>query len=313
MERFRIDLHARPDLLDSLDDNALAGFNALTNDPVVFHGLAEGHGPNDHLVIAADHGHLARALLIEDRLLRYKQRSMVDVNGGAHSAVLAGAQNIAGIRKEPGDAYGPRLDVDLAVRKVHLAFLRECSPVGKNEFELHAGAGFEKLFRSRKFTLAREVLLFADGEIDFHWIQRRDGSDSAGRRAHKSPDLQLRYAWDPVDGRSESRESQIDARRFHRGRCGLNSGRRSCDLGFVGFDLRDCRLLLCFRGHIVLSGIVEILLGDCVLLEERCVAVHIQLDAVLICVSDRDLSLSLRELCARLCQLALGLRKPPSA
>ena len=101
------------------------GLTTLTNDPVVSDGVAERHGPNAHLVIAADHGQLARALLIEDRLLGYEQRSMVDVNGGAHSAVLAGTQNIAWIREYSSNAYGARPHVDLAVREVHFAFLRD--------------------------------------------------------------------------------------------------------------------------------------------------------------------------------------------
>ena len=60
-----------------------------------------------------------------------------------------------------------------------------------------------------------------------------------------------------------------------------------------------------------MSGIVQILLGDGVVAEERRVAIHIQLDPVLVCFGDRDFRLRLGELCARLRQLALRLRQPP--
>ena len=45
--------------------------------------------------------------------------------------------------------------------------------------------------------------------------------------------------------------------------------------------------------------------------EERRVAIHIQLHAVLVGFGDRDFRLRLCELCARLRQLALRLRQPP--
>ena len=140
MEGLRIDEHPGPDLLDSLSNDALAGFDALINDPVVSDGLAESHGPNAHLVIAADNCQLARALQIEDCLLRYEQRFTVHVNGGAHFGVLAGTQNIARIWEYPGNANGARPDIDLAVREVYFTLLRICSPVCQNKFEAHARA-----------------------------------------------------------------------------------------------------------------------------------------------------------------------------
>ena len=121
----------------------------------------------------------------------------------------------------------------------------------------------------------------------------------------------MRDTGDPVDGRGESRESEINARRFDRGRGGLDGGRRSRDLCLVCFDLRLCRLQLRLGGHVVLSGIVEILFGDGVVAEERRVAIHIQLHAMLVGFGDGDFRFSLCELCARLRQLALRLRKPP--
>ncbi len=72
---------------------------------------------------------------------------MVDVNGGAHSAVLARAQNVAGIREYPGQCDGACPHIHLAVREVHFALLGISGPVGENQFELQAGAGFERTFR----------------------------------------------------------------------------------------------------------------------------------------------------------------------
>src|SRR6516164_5796396 len=98
-EGLGIDLHARPDLLDSLDDDALARFNAFANDPIVGERFTKGHGSNAHLVISTDNGQLARALQIEDRLLRNKERSLLRLNCRSYSAVLTGSQNVARIRK----------------------------------------------------------------------------------------------------------------------------------------------------------------------------------------------------------------------
>jgi hypothetical protein len=99
VEGFGIDLHAWADLLGSLDNDALSRFNAFVNDPIVAERFAESHLSNAHLVIATDNGQLPSTLEIEDRLLRNEQRSLFDLCCRSYSAVLAWAQNIAGIRE----------------------------------------------------------------------------------------------------------------------------------------------------------------------------------------------------------------------
>ena len=114
---------------------------------------------------------------------------------------------------------------------------------------------------------------------------------------------------DAVDGRGQAGESQIDARGFDVGLGGLYAGGGSCDLRLGGFYLSSCGLKLRLGRQVVLRGVVEILLGDGLLLGERGVAVDVELNAALIGLRYGHLRFRLGKLRLRLLQLALSLRE----
>ena len=117
-KRFGID-HACPAGPSALlDDDALAWLDAVVNDPLVADGFAELHGPDAHLVVAVDHRHWCVPCRSMTACCGTSSAPWCDVDGGAHPAVLAGPQDIAGIREQPRDPDGAGSDVHLAVGEV---------------------------------------------------------------------------------------------------------------------------------------------------------------------------------------------------
>src|SRR5689334_6132955 len=70
----RIDRHTRPDLLRSFDHHALAGFQAIVDDPHLVDFLADLDGTNADLVVVADNSDLITALQLRHGALRHHQR-----------------------------------------------------------------------------------------------------------------------------------------------------------------------------------------------------------------------------------------------
>jgi hypothetical protein len=62
LKRFRIDLHSRPNLLQSVHDDPFARFDAVANDPIVADGFTQVHGPYRDFVGAIDDGELMGTL-----------------------------------------------------------------------------------------------------------------------------------------------------------------------------------------------------------------------------------------------------------
>src|SRR5689334_9848830 len=109
----RDDRHARPDPLDALDDDPVAGLQALLDDPLV---AVDGSGLDDldgDLVVRADDADLVAPLELGDGALRNDDRALLDVHRDAHLGVLARAEEVAGIREGARELDRAGLDVDL--------------------------------------------------------------------------------------------------------------------------------------------------------------------------------------------------------
>src|SRR5579863_1458713 len=74
----------------------------------------------------------------------------------------------------------------------------------------------------------------------------------------------------------------VNPRGLDRGFARLHVGGCRCDLSLGCLDLSFGSLELSLRGHVVLRGVVEILLGDGLLLRQRCIAFYVKLSTALI-------------------------------
>ena len=248
-------------------------------------------------------------------LLRHQQRALLRVGWTMRTLPYwPGRRVLPGFGNSPATRMAPVLTSTWRSAKSNLPLSRIDRPVRQNQLQLAAAAASRPACPAVGVAAVKvQIFLLADGEIDLDRIERRHRGDDAARRAHQRTHLLLRDSRDAVDGRREPRESEVDLRGFDRGLGRLHGGVGGSDLRLGGFHLRRRRLHLRLRGRVVLGGVVQILLGDGLLLRERRVAVHIELRAALIRFRHRDLRFGLGQLRARLAQLPLRLRKLPCA
>src|ERR1700722_1292090 len=91
--RFRFYMHAGTNLLNPVDDHALARIQPVANHPQRANLVANVDRFNAHSVVAIHSGHLIGALQLGNSLLRNKQSAIERFDCNAHFAVLSGAQN----------------------------------------------------------------------------------------------------------------------------------------------------------------------------------------------------------------------------
>ena len=117
-------------LLKTFDDDEFSRFYAALNDPHRANTIANLDGSQVHLVIAVYHRALVGSLQFRHRALRYQQRPLHSVGGGAYSPKLTRPQDIVRIRKRRNDPNASGRDVHLAigVENLSLSADRRCRP-----------------------------------------------------------------------------------------------------------------------------------------------------------------------------------------
>ena len=112
--------------------------------------------------------------------------------------------------------------------------------------------------------------------------------------------MRLRDARDSINWRSQPGKFKVDLCIVHRSFGGFYRGAGRLNLSFGCFDLGPRSLHLSLSGQIALGRIIEILLGDGLLLSEGNVAILIELRLTLIGFRAGELRLGLQELRPRL-------------
>src|SRR5215471_4954807 len=87
-------LHAAPHPLDAFDHDAVAGGEALLDDPHAAVAWPQRDDLDRRRVVGADDRDLVAALQLADRALRHEDRPLLDVDRDAHLSVLAGPQQV---------------------------------------------------------------------------------------------------------------------------------------------------------------------------------------------------------------------------
>src|SRR5579864_7141038 len=132
-------------LLEIAEDDAIAGMQAGSDDPVLTMLRAERHVDDVHLVAGADGVDLFEALKVLHGGLRNENGVAEDRGLSAHAAELPGTKDVAGVGEGRGDADGAGLLVHLAVDKDDAAGVREDGTVGERESERKVRRGAEEV------------------------------------------------------------------------------------------------------------------------------------------------------------------------
>ena len=162
-------MHARPDLLNPIDDHALTRIQPIADHPQGPNLVANVNRFNAHGVVTVHSGHLIAALQFGNGLLGNKQGAMECFNGNTHFAVLSGAKNVARIREQSCGLNGAGALVDLAPGKGVLSPVWIDCSVGENQLQRRRGVSRFVLFRKP------EIFLLAHRESDLDRVNSRNG------------------------------------------------------------------------------------------------------------------------------------------
>src|SRR5712692_5855889 len=102
-KRLGVHLHTGAHLLQALSHYAFAGFEPFLNNPLGADALADFDRLNAHFVVAVDDPYLEAALKFRNGPLRDQESALLDSRRPPHFGIPAGAQNISGVGKKPGD------------------------------------------------------------------------------------------------------------------------------------------------------------------------------------------------------------------
>src|SRR6266404_2252372 len=97
---------------------------------------AHGHGPRGNPSVAGDDANLISALKLADRALGNQARVDKRARVGPNTAVLAGAQDVAGVRKRRAQANRAGLEIYFAIGRQKRSLLRIDAAVAQDQLEL---------------------------------------------------------------------------------------------------------------------------------------------------------------------------------
>src|SRR6266446_5682202 len=292
--------------VDSLDDDPLARFQPLPDDPQGADSLAELNLSHVHRIVGPNHGDLMDALQILHGALRNEQRAFFHVDDGSHLRVLAGTQEIGRVREHTPDADGAGRRPDRAVQDRDRPPIGVRRPVGEGDLEVVLPLAVTTGHRA---ALAQsEVLLLADRELD---INRIDLGDRGEGRAvvDQIADVRVLDPGDAGDRGEHLRPALVELGIVQHG-----PGLRDVRLipGHRRLRVREARAGGLHRSHIRQVGlhrVIQLLLADRAALRQRGVAADVELRVLLVRLGPGHVRLGLRDLRLRLLDLRLRLQE----
>jgi hypothetical protein len=206
----RLDLPAGSHLLEPLDDDPLAGFQPLRDDPEWADALSNLDLPELDRVVGADHADLMDALHILYGSLGHEQRVLLHLGDRPDFGVLARAQHVPRIGERASCHHGAGRHVDLAVQVVRSPPRGVDASVSEDQLQLE-GSGRARIgLPSPEHGVGQ---LLADGELRVDGIDLRHGGQGRGvARTDEIPDVRDPEAGDPVDGRDDLGIAEVELR-----------------------------------------------------------------------------------------------------
>src|ERR1700722_4179970 len=115
LEWFRLHRRSRSEILLAFDDYAFTGIESTMDDPHGVSALSDLHGAHADAVVLIDNSNEIAALLLVDGGLGDEFGVLLLPDHGADLAVLPGAQQVTGIRKQSGELDGAGVRIHLAI------------------------------------------------------------------------------------------------------------------------------------------------------------------------------------------------------
>src|SRR3984957_20682116 len=119
--------------------------------------LSDLHGTHADVVVLIDNSNAIAALLLVHGGLGNEHGVLLLSDHGADLAILPGAENISGIRKQSRQLNCAGILIHLSISKIKFSRIRICGSIGEDELQLPV-----ILVWVRDPLLQREILLFAD-------------------------------------------------------------------------------------------------------------------------------------------------------
>jgi len=91
---------------------------------------------------------------------------MLQADDGAHFGVAAGTQDVARVRKQPGDPNGAGALVDLPIRKEEPALVLIGGTIGQNQLQAQSFVGLLATGLRREAFPPCKILGLADREVN---------------------------------------------------------------------------------------------------------------------------------------------------
>src|SRR5690242_10118650 len=166
---------AGPDFLRAFNHDPFTGFQTVVDDPILVDLLADFNRTNTHFVVVANNGDLIAALQLRHGALWHHQRVVFRARDRADAAKLSRTKHVAGIRKHARESNRARLRIDLPIGEEKTSLLRIRRAVGENQVELEIRDACAGLRVDQISLREREIFLFVEREINFDWIDCRNG------------------------------------------------------------------------------------------------------------------------------------------
>ena len=110
--------HSFTNFLEAFDHHALAGVQAILDDPEIAAPLADPHRLDVDFVVCVHHGNLVAALQFRHRALRHQQGVVFQIELHPHARKFAGTKRVARIGEERLQPERPGGWANLPVRRV---------------------------------------------------------------------------------------------------------------------------------------------------------------------------------------------------
>src|SRR5262245_60929594 len=133
-----LDDRAIPDLQEAFDNHAFAGFQTVSYDPEAADTIADRHGTDRYLVVAAHDRDLVTALQLGNRALRNQDGAGHRPGGEPDAPVSTGAKQTVGIWKDAGDADGSGRGTDFAIGEGNRSTVFINASIPENQLKGHA-------------------------------------------------------------------------------------------------------------------------------------------------------------------------------
>ena len=251
----RLDRDPGRELDPAIDNHALAGLQAVRDDPAIVHQLAHRDRSELRLRFGVHDPDEVALRALHDRTLRYLE--CADPRGAfeQHADKLAGPQCAVLVRQFRADQERAGLLAVGRIAECHVTRRGYGRAVGQDDFHPVLAVG-----RAAQLFLGDEpresqLLVLGHAEVDTHRVECRYVREQAVRsRRNEAARLLARKARDTGERRTDRRVAQVDLGLLYPGACALD-----------GSDGRIARAL----------GVVEVLLAQRILRGQRAHALEV--------------------------------------